>query len=67
MFGMLVYGFVYPAIEGLTKIGSLGYVKIPEVFNMSSGLVAFGVVLMAVGMFIGAEWLEKKFGEKEAA
>ncbi len=66
LFGMVVYGFVYPAIEGLVKAGSLGYVKIPEFFNISTGLVAFGIVVMAVGMFVGAEWLEKKFGEEEA-
>jgi uncharacterized protein YneF (UPF0154 family) len=27
------------------------------------GLVGMLVVFMAVGMFLGAEWLEKKFGK----
>lgn len=43
----------------------MGKVTLDEWLGISIGLVGFIVILMAIGMFWGAEWLEKKFGEKE--
>lgn len=64
---MLVFGQFYDVFAGLVTAGNLGYVRIPDFFQLHPGLVAFLVVVMAVGMFIGAEWLEKKFGKEEEA
>jgi hypothetical protein len=33
-------------------------------FGVSYGLIVFLVVLMALGGFAGAEWVEKKFASK---
>lgn len=45
----------------------MGRVTIDEWLSLSLGFVGFLVILMALGMFWGGEWLEKKFGEKETA
>ncbi len=37
-----------------------------DYFNWSSGVIALVVVLLAIGMFIGGEWLERKYGGQEA-
>ena len=41
--------------------GHMGRYVLPEWLGMDAGLVALAVVLMAIGMFVGAEKLEKIF------
>jgi len=65
MFGMVFFGELFPLFENLFTAGSMGNITLPDFFNISSGIVAFIILLMAVGMFIGGEWLEKKFGREE--
>lgn len=63
--GMIIFGEIFPAIEGLFYSGSMGSVTVPEYFGVSLGVVGFLAVLMAIGMFIGGDWLQKKFGAEE--
>lgn len=44
--------------------GALGRLTLPEWLGVSTGSVVLGVVVMALGMFCGAEWLEKFFAGK---
>ena len=37
----------------------MGQVTIPQYFNLPYGVVVFAVVLMAIGGFAGAGWVEK--------
>lgn len=67
LFGMLLYGVSYPAVQGFARSGSLGEVTLSDWLNLRPGAVAFLVVLMALGMFYGAEWLEKKFQPQPTA
>lgn len=67
LFGMLLYGVAYPALQGFAESGSLGEVTLSDWLNLRPGVVAFLVVLMALGMFYGAEWLEKRFQPQPAA
>ncbi len=67
LFGMLLYSVAYPAFQGFAESGSLGEVTLSDWLNLRPGVVAFLVVLMALGMFYGAEWLEKKFQPQPAA
>ncbi len=46
-------------IGGLLTMGDLGVRTLPGVFGVSWGIVAFAVVLMAVGGFAGATWVER--------
>jgi len=66
LFGMFIFGEAFPGLENLFTAGSMGSVTLPEFFNLSSGLIGFFVILLAVGMFLGGEWLEKKFSKEEA-
>ncbi|HID39556.1 MAG TPA: sulfurtransferase [Calditrichaeota bacterium] len=64
--GMFVFGEMFPAIEDLFISGYMGDVRLMDYFNLSSGTVALLIVLLAVGMFLGGEWLERKYGGQEA-
>ena len=66
LLGMFVFGEIFPLIENLYTAGAMGHITLPEYFNLSSGIIAFIILIAAVGMFIGGEWFEKKFGEEEA-
>jgi len=64
IFGILVFGEMFPGIENFFNSGFMGTVTLPSFFNLSYGLVVFLVVLMAVGAFTAAEWGEKKMEAK---
>lgn len=65
LFGMFVFGEIVPSIEGLFYSGDMGAVRLPEYFNLPTGVIGFLAILMAVGMFLGGEWLEKKFKKEQ--
>jgi uncharacterized protein len=65
-FGMLVFGEIFPWIEGLYLSGDMGRITLMEYFDTTTGIIIFLVMIMAVGMFLGGEWLEKKFRTGEA-
>jgi hypothetical protein len=64
IFGILVFGEMFPGIEEFFNSGFMGTLTLPSYFNLSYGLVVFLVVLMAVGAFTAAEWGEKKMAAK---
>ena len=66
LFGMFVFGEAFPGIEELFYSTFMGDATLPSFFGISSGLIGFIIILMAVGMFVGGEWLEKKFSKEEA-
>jgi hypothetical protein len=59
--GTLVFAEAYPLVKAFHGQTALGQVTIPQYFNLPYGLVVFTVVLMALGGFWGAGWVEKKF------
>ena len=67
LFGLLVFGEMHPVLENFTMSGSMGERTLADWLNLTPGMVAFFVILMALGMFYGAELLEKKFSVKERA
>lgn len=66
LFGIFVFGEMFPSIENFFNSTSMGSITLPQYFNLSYGLVVFLVVLMAIGAFAAAEWGEKKMAEKKA-
>jgi uncharacterized protein len=64
IFGILVFGEMFPGIENFFNSDFMGTVTLPSFFKLSYGLVVFLVVLMAVGAFTAAEWGEKKMAAK---
>ena len=65
MAGMFVFGEIYSWIAGFHTSGAMGTVLISDWLNVSMGLIGFGVIVMALLMFWGGEWLEKKFSTEE--
>lgn len=63
--GIFIFAEVYTLIESFYLSSNMGEVKLPEFLGMSYGMIVFLVVLMAIGGFLGAEYLEKKIGYKK--
>jgi len=47
-------------VKGLYTAGDIGTKTLPQVLGIPYGIIVFAVVLMAVGGFMGATWVEKK-------
>ena len=64
MVGSLLFGFVYPLVEGLYGAGDLGKLTFPDVLGVPWAVVALAVAVMAVGSFLVAEKLEKYYAKR---
>lgn len=65
MAGIFFFGEFFPFLSGFFYSTNMGEITLPQLINMPYGLIVFLVVLMAIGAFAGAEWLERKFGIKK--
>ena len=65
--GMLTFGEVYSWIEAFHKSGAMGTMLLSDWLPVSMGLIGFAVIVMALLMFWGGEWLERKFNKREAS
>ena len=65
--GILGYAGVYARIEGFANGGGGDRLFLTDWLRLSYGVVAILVTLMALGMFAGAEWIEKKLAGGKAA
>jgi hypothetical protein len=66
MFGIFVFGELFPWISDFFNSTPMGRITLPQLFNISFGTVVFFIVLIAVGGFIGAEKVEKLMAKKYA-
>jgi hypothetical protein len=64
--GTFAFAVAYPLFARLLTLGDLGVKTLPGVTGISWGIIAFGVVLMAIGGFAGATWVEKRMTEPGA-
>lgn len=59
---MFVFGdILFPIIENFYYTGNMGKVTLPDWLGMNAGVVAFFVVIMAVGAFWLAEKAERQW------
>ncbi len=58
--GIFTFGELFPLLKDFYYSTPMGQVTLPQFFGVRYGLVVFLVVLMALGGFVGAEWVEKK-------
>lgn len=68
-FGTLVFTLLVdwlPALDRLYHAGSMGTSLLPDVLHLPAPLLALAVVLMALGGFIGAEIVERRFSAAHA-
>ncbi|HSB60348.1 MAG TPA: YeeE/YedE thiosulfate transporter family protein [Vicinamibacteria bacterium] len=59
--GTLAFAEAFPLLRGLYEAGPLGARTIPQALGLPYGLVVFAVVLMALGGFAAASWVERRF------
>jgi uncharacterized protein len=64
--GIFAFGEAFPLLRGFYQSGDLGKLTLPQAFHLPYGLVVFLVVVMAVGGFVGAEWVERRFAPPAA-
>lgn len=64
LFGIFVFGEIFPLIEDFYNSTNLGRVTLPDALGLSYGMVVFLVVLMAIGAFALAGWGEKVMSKK---
>ncbi|MFA3782673.1 YeeE/YedE thiosulfate transporter family protein [Melioribacteraceae bacterium 4301-Me] len=64
MFGIFVFGVVFPLINSFYYSTYMGKVTLQEWSDTSYGFMVFLVVVMALAAFVVAEKVEKKMSEK---
>ncbi len=62
--GSLVFGMIYPWIEGLYVAGSMGVVRLPDLLGLPQAVVTAAVLAMAFGAFLFGEWVEKAMARR---
>ena len=63
--GMWIFGGLFDLWKGLYYAGNVGRVTLPQLFGLNHWIVLLLVIIMAAGMFYGAELREKYLREKE--
>ena len=66
MLGMFVFSEIVPVgwiadFFGMQTDGFSGYLTLPDWLGVRPGVVGFGVMLIALGGFMAAEWAERTF------
>jgi len=59
--GLLLYAVAFSGLELWANAHSLGGLTLPQVFGVPYWMVVVAVAIMAALMFIGAEWVERRF------
>ena len=63
MLGSVFFAEIFPFLKGFYTSGNMGKIRLTDVFNINSGIIAFLVCLMAVGAYWFVEKVEQKFGD----
>jgi hypothetical protein len=66
IFGILVFGEVFPLVSSFYVSTAMGQITLPQIAGLPNGLLVFLVVLMALGVFVGAEWVVKKMATRKS-
>lgn len=66
IFGIFVFAEAFPLVSSFYVSTPMGQITLPQISGLPYGLLVFLVVLMALGGFAGAEWVEKKMAAKKA-
>ncbi|MCU0255189.1 MAG: YeeE/YedE family protein [Vicinamibacterales bacterium] len=64
--GTFAFAQAFPWLRGFFYGSEMGAQTIPGHFNLPWGVVVFAVVLMAIGGFAGAGWLEQRMRQRAA-
>lgn len=63
-----IFGFneLYPLVSEFYNSTDMGQLTLPQVTGLPYGALVFAVVLLALGGFAGAEWVEKRMASRNA-
>jgi len=64
--GIFGFGELYPLVSRFYLSTSMGQLTLPQVTRLPYGLLVFAVVLMALGGFAGAGWVERRMAARKA-
>lgn len=64
--GTFAVGEAWPALKGFCESSDYGRLTLPQVLHLPEGVVVLLVVAMAIGGFVGAQWVERKFAAPQA-
>lgn len=64
LFGIFVFGEMFPWIEDFFNSTNMGIINIPTLFGIDYGIIVLVVILLAIAGFTAAEWGEKKMAMK---
>lgn len=63
--GVFIFSEAFPLLEKLYNSGNLGGKLVTESLGISKSLFAFLLTVVAIGMFFGATWVERKVRKVE--
>ena len=63
--GIVVFGEAFPLLKSFFNATAIGPVTIPGLLNLPYGLVVLAVILMAIGGFAGATWVERTMAARK--
>ncbi len=59
LFGIFIFGEVFPYITDFFYSTPMGQITLPELFGIDHGIILLAVILLAIAGFTGADWGEK--------
>ncbi|HTY35868.1 MAG TPA: YeeE/YedE thiosulfate transporter family protein, partial [Bacteroidota bacterium] len=65
LFGIFVFAEFFPLVSSFYASTPMGQITLSQISGLPYGLLIFLVVLMALGGFAGAEWIEKKMASRK--
>jgi hypothetical protein len=63
--GILGFAEVFPLVSNFYISTAMGQITLPQVTGLPYGFLVFVVVLMAIGGFAGAGWIEKRMSARK--
>jgi hypothetical protein len=63
--GVFIFAEGYPLWEELYKANYKGIPTLSQVLGIKDGILVFGIIIVALGMFAIGEWAERKFPREE--
>ena len=63
--GVFIFSELYPLFEGIYNSGNMGGARIYDLLGMRDTVFGFLLIVVAVGMFYGAAFVEKKVNKVE--
>lgn len=63
--GIVVFGELFPVISDFYTATPMGQVTLPGLLDIPYGVIVLAVILMAVGGFAGATWVEKTMAKRK--